>query len=104
MEKLYYVYMITNYTNKSLYIGVTNNLYRRLDEHNKKKANGFTSRYNIYKLVYVESTPDISAAIAREKQLKKWSRAKKERLINMQNPEWKDLLIEWGRDRNSLES
>ena len=103
MEKLYYVYMITNYTNKTLYIGVTNNLYRRLDEHNQKKANGFTSRYNIYKLVYVESTPDISAAITREKQLKKWSRAKKERLINMQNPEWKDLLIEWGRDRNSLE-
>ena len=97
MEKLYYVYMITNYTNKSLYIGVTNNIYRRLDEHSKKKANGFTSHYNIYKLVYVESTPDISAAIAREKQLKKWSRAKKERLINTQNPEWKDLLIERSR-------
>ena len=98
MGKLYYVYMITNYTNKSLYIGVTNNIYRRLEEHRKKKVNGFTSHYNIYKLVYVESTEDISAAIAREKQLKKWSRAKKERLINMQNPEWNDLLIEWSKN------
>jgi len=54
MEKLYYVYMITNYTNSTLYIGVTNNLYRRLDEHKKKKTNGFTAHYNVYKLVYVE--------------------------------------------------
>ena len=78
MERLYYVYMITNYTNSTLYIGVTNNLYRRMEEHSKKKANGFTSQYNIYKLVYVESTTDIYAALSREKQLKKWSRHKKD--------------------------
>ena len=95
MERLYYVYMITNYTNSTLYIGVTNNLYRRMEEHSKKKTNGFTSQYNIYKLVYVESTTDIYAALSREKQLKKWNRHKKDRLVNMQNPEWKDLLKEW---------
>ncbi|MDU4026265.1 MULTISPECIES: GIY-YIG nuclease family protein [Anaerococcus] len=98
MEKLYYVYMITNYTNSTLYIGVTNNLYRRLDEHKKKKTNGFTAHYNVYKLVYVESTPDIYAAIAREKQLKRWSRTKKDKLVNSQNPEWKDLMIEWNKN------
>ena len=100
MERLYYVYMITNYTNSTLYIGVTNNLYRRMEEHSKKKANGFTSHYNIYKLVYVESTTDIYAALSREKQLKKWSRHKKDRLVNMQNPEWKDLLKEWESGKN----
>ncbi|MBO7123162.1 MAG: GIY-YIG nuclease family protein [Treponema sp.] len=70
----YYVYILANHTNTTLYIGVTNDLRRRLFEHKTKVIKGFTEKYNIYKLVYFEETSDIKAAIQREKNLKKWRR------------------------------
>ncbi|MGL5206514.1 MAG: GIY-YIG nuclease family protein [Acidaminococcaceae bacterium] len=87
----YYVYILTNWNNRVLYIGVTNNLARRLYEHKNKLIKGFTSKYNVNKLVYFEVTTDIYAAISREKQLKCWSRVKKEAIINSRNPFWNDL-------------
>ncbi len=74
-----------------MYIGVTNNLERRLFEHKNKLVAGFTSKYNVDKLVYFEGTIDIQAAIAREKELKSWRREKKNALVESLNPEWKDL-------------
>ncbi len=88
---IYYVYMLANWNNKVLYIGVTNNLSRRVYEHKHEMVEGFTKRYKVHKLVYFDSTKDINAAIAREKQLKGWRREKKNQLINEFNPEWKDL-------------
>jgi len=84
-------------TNKSrrLYTGVTNNLERRVYEHKHKLLPGFTSKYNITKLVFFEAGDDISVAIAREKQIKGWLRAKKIALIESMNPEWKDLSEDW---------
>ncbi len=87
----YYVYMLTNEYNNVLYIGVTNNLSRRVYEHQNGVVEGFTKRYHVHKLVWFESCSDVKDAIAREKQLKKWSREKKETLIRQMNPEWKDL-------------
>lgn len=80
-------------TNNSgtLYIGVTRNLPRRVWEHKNKLFSGFTEKYNIDKLVYYEQTTNIVSAIEREKQLKKWRREKKMKLIEKNNPEWKDL-------------
>ncbi len=92
---MYYVYIMTNYTNMVLYIGVTNNLERRIFEHKNKLNKGFTQRYNVKKLVYFETTANIDSAIEREKQLKGWIRAKKVELINNSNPEWTDLSSGW---------
>ena len=92
----YFVYILTNWNNKVMYIGVTNNLERRLYEHRNKLADGFTKRYNVHKLVFYEYTTDANAAISREKQLKGWTRAKKIALIETMNPEWRDLSEEWG--------
>jgi putative endonuclease len=78
-----------------LYAGVTNDLLRRVYEHKNKKVKGFTSHYNLTKLVYFESTDDITAAIAREKQIKGWLRKKKVALIETMNPRWEDLAKEW---------
>ncbi|HLN21044.1 MAG TPA: GIY-YIG nuclease family protein [Bacteroidales bacterium] len=86
-----YVYILTNTHNKVLYTGVTNDLERRCFEHAKKVNRGFTSKYNIHKLVYYESFEDIELAIKREKQIKSYSRTKKETLINSFNPQWCDL-------------
>lgn len=77
-----------------MYIGVTNNLARRVFEHKNKLADGFTKRYNVDKLVYFEDTPDIRAAIEREKQLKGWVRERKNALVEKTNPAWKDLSEE----------
>jgi putative endonuclease len=88
---LYCIYIMTNKYNTVLYIGVTNNLIRRCHEHKKQKIKGFTSKYNVHKLVYFETTTEIESAILREKQLKRWNRSKKLQLINQQNPLWKDL-------------
>jgi len=95
-EKLYYVYLLTNWNNKVIYVGITNDLRRRLFEHKSKLVKGFTEKYNIYKLIYYESTSDIESAIGREKEIKKWRREKKNRLVETANPEWKDLSIGWG--------
>ncbi len=90
----YYVYIMTNKSG-TLYTGVTNDLLRRVYEHKHKLIPGFTSKYNITRLVYYEATTDIRAAIAREKQLKGWLRSKKIALIESVNPTWKDLGAEW---------
>ncbi|NLI70708.1 MAG: GIY-YIG nuclease family protein [Firmicutes bacterium] len=82
---------MTNKNNTVLYTGITNNLQRRIYEHKNKLAKGFTAKYNIDKLVYFECTSDIIAAISKEKKIKGWNRQKKEKLINMLNPEWADL-------------
>jgi len=87
----YFVYMLTNKSNKVLYIGVTNNLERRMYEHRNKMIDGFTKRYNLTKLGYFEETSDVRSAIQREKQLKNWHRDWKISLINRFNPNWNDL-------------
>lgn len=92
MDKTYFVYILTNKTNHVLYTGVTNNLDRRLAKHRSTENHGFTSRYNIYKLVYFEEFGDVNDAILREKQIKAGSRQKKIDLVNQKNPEWKELL------------
>lgn len=94
MEK-YYVYILANKNNSTLYIGVTNDLKRRLCEHKNKLVEGFTEKYNVNKLVYFEETTDIKSAIQREKNLKKWKRVWKNALIENKNPEYKDLSVEW---------
>ena len=91
----YYVYILTNNRGNVMYVGVTNNLTRRLYEHKNGLIDGFTKRYNVHKLVYFEQTCDINEAIAREKQLKGWSRAKKNALIKNANPQWRDLSADW---------
>ena len=91
IETLYFVYVVTNEWNTVLYTGVANDLKRRVYQHREKLLPGFTSRYNVFKLVYYEAFGDISAAILREKQIKAGSRKKKEGLINKFNPEWRDL-------------
>lgn len=88
---MYFVYILTNWNNKVLYTGVTNNLERRLFEHKDCLVDGFTKKYNIHKLVYFDSTSDVKAAIAREKQIKGWTRRKKNALVESINPEWNDL-------------
>ena len=91
----YYVYILTNYTDSTLYIGVTNDLRRRLYEHKTKQLPGFTNKYNLTKLVYFEKTTDIKLAIQREKNLKKWNRAWKIDLIKKFNPTFEDLSDNW---------
>jgi putative endonuclease len=88
---LYYVYILTNANNTVLYTGVTNDLERRLFEHKKKINDGFTNKYNIDKLIYFEEFQFIEQAIAREKQIKKYSRIKKSALIEKFNKDWKEL-------------
>ena len=90
------VYIMTNYANTTFYIGVTNNLLRRIWEHKTKAIEGFTSRYNIKKLVYFELTDNIEDALNREKQLKNWKRQWKIDLIKKDNPEFKDLSYDIG--------
>ena len=94
MEKEYYVYMMAGYRG-TLYTGVTNNLERRVYEHRERLVQGFTSKYNVTKLVYFESTPDVGSAIAREKQIKGWRRDRKAVLIESMNPYWVDLAETW---------
>jgi putative endonuclease len=90
----YYVYILANHS-RMLYTGVTNDLERRMVSHRQKLLPGYTSRYNIRRLVYYEHTDDIWAAIGREKQIKGWLRARKIALIESANPEWNDLSQGW---------
>jgi len=92
--KQYHVYILTNKKRGVLYIGVTNDLVRRVQQHRDKVVPGFASRYNLVRLVYYESTGDVYSAIQREKQLKGWLRAKKISLIESQNPSWDDLAVD----------
>ena len=93
--KSYYTYILTSCNNTVMYVGVTGNLKFRLHEHKTGMVDGFTKKYNVSKLVYFETFSDVKNAIEREKQLKGWSRAKKNRLVEKMNPEWKDLSDEW---------
>ncbi|NQT64845.1 MAG: GIY-YIG nuclease family protein [FCB group bacterium] len=92
MDKYYYVYILTNKNNNVLYTGVTSNLLKRVNEHRRKLVKGFTSNYNVNKLVYYEETQDIYGAIMREKQIKGYVRSKKIKLIKSKNPQWEDLF------------
>ena len=91
MQRSYSVYIMTNWDGRVLYVGVTNNLERRVCEHKNKLVEGFTKKYNLTKLVYSESFSSASEAIATEKKIKGWTRGKKEDLIDSKNPGWKDL-------------
>jgi len=88
----YWIYILTNRSN-TLYVGITNDLQRRLYEHKNKLADGFSSKYNLNKLIYFEEYQDINEAIKREKQIKRWLRKKKIDLIKTKNPEFKDLSL-----------
>ena len=94
MQHNYFIYILTNRTNKLVYIGVINDLRRRIYEHKNKLFPGFTRKYNLNKLVYFERYQNIDEAILREKRLKKWKRSWKDDLINKANPDWKDLYSE----------
>lgn len=95
LNNTYYIYILTNWNNNVLYIGMTNDLKRRVFEHQKKCFPGFTRKYNVTKLVYFEHTYDANSAIQREKTLKKWRRSKKDALIESLNPSWRDLSENW---------
>ena len=95
MKKEYAVYILTNYAETVFYVGITNDLERRVYEHKNKLIDGFTAKYDVNKLVYYELADSIEAAINREKQLKRWRRQSKANLINKLNQEWKDLSLEW---------
>ena len=88
---MYWVYILANWDHSVLYVGVTNDLTRRLYEHKNGLHEGFTKKYRVTNLVYFEQTGDVNAAIAREKQLKGWRREKKDALVEQMNPEWNDL-------------
>ncbi len=92
--KSYWVYIMTNRTG-TLYVGVSNDLRRRVWEHRNRLFPGFTSRYLIDRLVYAEETNDVTVAIGREKEIKRWRRSKKEALIESVNPIWRDLSLDW---------
>lgn len=94
MIKQYFVYILTNKRNTVIYIGITNNLIRRVYEHKNKLIKGFTNKYNLTKLIYYEVSDDVEAAIKREKTLKNLVRRKKDKLIARMNPTWKDLYSE----------
>ena len=94
-SKTYWVYLLASRKNGTLYIGVTNSLERRTWQHQRKTSGGFTQRYGVDRLVYFEDFRDIANAIAREKQLKAGSRAKKIALIEKENPDWRDLSEGW---------
>ncbi|OGL22001.1 hypothetical protein A2707_01460 [Candidatus Saccharibacteria bacterium RIFCSPHIGHO2_01_FULL_45_15] len=89
--KQFYVYILSSGRNGTLYIGVTNDLFRRIDQHKSHVSKGFTDKYNVTKLVLIEQTTSIESAIKREKQLKRWNRAWKIELIEKTNPMWSDL-------------
>jgi putative endonuclease len=92
--KTYFVYIMSS-TNGTLYVGMTSDLRGRVYQHKSKEIPGHTAKYNITELVYYDETPDVHSAIAREKELKGWTREKKDKLIRSMNPEWKDLSEDW---------
>ncbi len=89
--KMYFVYILASKRNGTLYVGLTSNLVSRITQHCRGQTDGFTKRYRVHRLVYYETFRHVQDAIAREKQLKKWKRAWKLRLIEEDNPEWRDL-------------
>lgn len=99
-QRNFYVYIMTN-RSRTLYTGMTNNLERRVYEHKNHITPGFTSKYNIDRLAYYETTNDVHVAIEREKQIKGWRREKKIALIESTNAEWRDLSEDWKLDENA---
>jgi putative endonuclease len=93
-DRQYHVYIMAS-RSKTLYVGVTSDLGRRMQQHKEKQVAGFTARYSIDRLVYVEATSDVNAAIAREKEIKGWARGKKVALIESVNLGWADLAESW---------
>ena len=93
MSKEYYVYILTNWNNKVMYVGVTNDLSRRVHEHRQGLLEGFTKKYNVHKLVYFESCGEAINAISREKQIKRWTREKKNALVESKNPNWEEVIL-----------
>ena len=98
MNHIYYIYILTNWNHNVMYIGLTNDLNRRLFEHQNKLIDGFTKKYNVNKLVYYELFYNINDAIHREKELKKWRREKKNNLVAQLNPEWLDLSLDFSQN------
>ena len=96
-EHHYYVYMMISSSRRALYTGVTNNLERRVFQHKNDEFESFSHQYQAHRLVWFERYSNIQTAIAREKQLKGWRRAKKNWLVQMTNPEWRDLSAAWGK-------
>ena len=94
MERAYYVYLLASGRYGTLYVGVTSDLIKRAWQHREASAEGFTKTYNVKQLVWYEVHRDVRAAIMREKQIKKWNRTWKTRLIQEQNPQWRDLYAE----------
>lgn len=99
--KTYFVYIIASKTG-TIYTGMTNDLERRVYEHKAKKSAGFTSKYDVTRLVYYEETQNVDSAIEREKQIKSWRRSKKVDLITSTNPKWEDLSKDWFEDELGL--
>jgi len=99
----YYDYILASGKNGNLYNGVTNNLIKRVAQHKRKEVKGFAEKYKVNKLVWYEQTNDIRIAIKREKQIKKWNRKWKIRLIEKENPEWNDLFFEIGGTEDMLD-
>jgi len=100
-EKQYYIYILASRKNGTLYVGVTNNLLRRIYEHKNDLVEGFTKKYNVHKLVHYEKINDVRVVIQREKRIKKWKREWKINLIEKLNPEWKDLYYDLLSQANS---
>ena len=94
MKRLYHVYILAS-RSRTLYTGVTNSLIRRIVQHREGNVPGFTSKYKIHRLMYFEPFTDVRVAIAREKEIKSWTRAKRVALIEKQNPTWSDLAENW---------
>ena len=97
-DRVYAVYILTNRSSKVMYVGMTGDIVNRLLQHRAKSNPGFTARYNVNKLVHVEYFDEPGLAIAREKQIKGWSRSKKIALIEVDNPTWRDLAVDMGLD------
>ena len=92
-KRFYFVYIMTNMNRTTLYVGVTNGLTKRVQQHRMGKVGSFTTRYRVDRLVYYEDFEIVTNAIAREKQLKRWRRDKKEALVTRMNPNWEDLGV-----------
>jgi len=96
-ERLFYVYITTSSSRRALYTGITNSIYNRHDQHVDSDDSSFVGRYRAFRLVYVEAFRDVRNAIAREKQIKGWTRARKEALVRSVNPQWRDLSADFGK-------
>jgi len=94
-DRRYYVYILVSSSRRAMYIGITNNLVRRVGQHRSHEIEGFSDDYNTVRLVYYEEFQDVRNAIAREKQLKRWRREKKDWLVERTNPQWRDLSAGW---------